>query len=178
MFSHAAMAAAPRRASIGAMDPPIVLSLDGASRSEPIIVGDGVEDGPPPLPDLSMSSAPLVRDVLPPAVSATSEQGALRGNLLEVVRSTFGASSASSTIRTYEAILRGIVPKVALKLGSAVLPMRTEAQFFSFFGAVPMIGPKSASPVTLQHGGKMELRQVGQGGARLLARSQRRTGDL
>ena len=98
------------------------------------MVGDEEEDGPPPFPGLSVSPAPLVRDVLPPAVSASPEQGAFRGNLLEVARSTFGASSAPSTIRTYEAILRGIVPKVAPKLGSAVLPMRTEAQFSRFSG--------------------------------------------
>ena len=68
------------------------------------------------------------------------------------MRSAFYAGSASSAVRTYEAILRGIVPKVTLKLGSAVLPMRTEAQFPSFFGAVLMIGPESASPVTSQQG--------------------------
>ena len=129
MFSHAAMAAAPRRASVGATDPPIDLSVHGAGRTEPIIIGDEVGEGPPPLPELSASPAPLVRDVLPPAARASPEQDAFRGNLLEVARPAFSASSASSTVRTYEAILRGIVPKVTLKLGSAVLPMRTEAQF-------------------------------------------------
>ena len=68
------------------------------------------------------------------------------------MRSAFYAGSASSAVRTYEAILRGIAPKVTLKLGSAVLPMRTDAQFFSFFGAVLMLGPKSASPVTSHQG--------------------------
>ena len=154
MFSHAAMAAASRKASISTIVPPVDLGLDGASHSEPIIVDDEVEDDPPPLPDLSVSSAPLVRDVFPPALSASPEREAFRGNLLEVVRTTFGACSASGTVRTYEAILRGIVPKVALRLGSAVLPMRREAQFYSFFGSVLMLGPKSTSPVSLQRGAR------------------------
>ena len=90
------------------------------------------EDGP--LPDLSVASGTLVRDVLPPASNLSSEQEGFRRDLLEVVRSTFGANASSGTVHTYEAVLRGIVPKVTLKLGSAVLPMRTEAQFFAFFG--------------------------------------------
>ena len=46
--------------------------------------------------------------------------------------------------------MRGIVPKVMRKLGSHVVPMRSEAQFYSFFEAVVMLGPKSTSPVTSQ----------------------------
>ena len=73
MFSHAAMAAASRRVSVGATDPPIDLSLEGAGRTDPIIIGDEVEEGPPPLPYLSVSPAPLVSDVLPPAACVSPD---------------------------------------------------------------------------------------------------------
>ena len=90
--------------------------MGGPSRPEPIIEGDELEGGVP-VPDLSISSGTLVRDVLPPASAPSAEQEGFRRELLEVVRSTLGASSASGTVRTYEATLHGIVPKVTLKLG-------------------------------------------------------------
>ena len=114
MFSHAALLAAPRKASVGAADPPVVLGLEGPGRPELVIIDDEMEDGALSLPDLSASTAPLIRDVLPPASSASPEQEAFRRDLLDVVRTTFSASSAPGAIRTYEAILRGIVPKVML----------------------------------------------------------------
>ena len=112
---------------------------------------DELGEEPSP-PDLSIASGTLVRDVLPPASDPSPEQEAFRRDLLEVVRPTFSASAASSTVHTYEAVLRGIVPKVMAKLGSAVLPMRTEAQFLSFFGGALMLGPKTPSHVTSQPG--------------------------
>ena len=66
MFSHAT-----RKASISAMAPTVDLSLDGAGHSEPIIVDDEAEVDPPPPPDLSVSSASLVRDVLTPVLSTS-----------------------------------------------------------------------------------------------------------
>ena len=66
------------------MDPPIDLGLEGPGRSESITVDDEVEDGPPSLPDLSVSPAPLVCDVSPPVASASPEQEVFRRNLLEV----------------------------------------------------------------------------------------------
>ena len=152
MFSHAALSAASRKASFGTVAPPVDLGLEGPGRPEPVIIDDEMEDGLLSPPDLSASSTPLVRDVLPPAASASPEQEVFRRDLHEKVRSTFGASSASGAIRTYEAILRGVVTKVMLKLGSVVLPMRAEAQFYSFFGTALMLGPNSASPLTSHRG--------------------------
>ena len=150
MFSQAALSAASRKAASGSQHA-LGLGLGGPERPQPFVVGDELEeDGP--LPDLSVASGTLVRDVLPPASNLSSEQEGFRRDLLEVVRSTFGANASSGTVHTYEAVLRGMVPKVTLKLGSAVLPMRTEAQFFAFFGGVLMLGPKTASPVTSQPG--------------------------
>ena len=72
-------------------------------------------------PDLSVASGTLVRDVLPPAPNPPPEQKGFRRDLLEVVRPTFGANAASGTVRTYEAVLRGIAPKVTMKLGSNLI---------------------------------------------------------
>ena len=132
MFSQAALSAASRRVASGSRHA-LDLSLGGPERPQPFVVGDELEEDDP-LPDLSVASGTLVRDVLPPASTLSSEQEGFRRDLLEVVRSTFGASASSGTVHTYEAVLRGIVPRVTLKLGSAVLPMRSEAQLFAFFG--------------------------------------------
>ena len=150
MFSHAALSAASRKAAWSSQQA-VNLELGGPDRPEPLVMGDETEAAPAP-PDLSIASGTLVRDVLPPATSPSPEQELFRRELLEVVRSTFGANAASGTVHTYEAALRGIAPKVMAKLGSAVLPMGTEAQFLSFFGAVLMLGPKTQSPATSQPG--------------------------
>ena len=150
MFSHAALSAASRKAACTSQQS-VNLELGGPDRPEPFVMEDETEAAPAP-PDLSIASGTLVRDVLPPAASPSPEQELFRRELLEVVRSTFGANAASGTVHTYEAVLRGIVPKVMAKLGSAVLPMSTEAQFLSFFGAVLMLGPKTQSHVTSQPG--------------------------
>ena len=150
MFSHAALAAASRKAA-RTTNQAVDLELGGPNRPEPFVMEDETGEDPPH-PDLSIASNTLVRDVLPPAASPSAEQETFRRDLLEVVRSTFSANAASSTVHTYEAVLRGIVPKVTAKLGSSVLPMRTEAQFLSFFGGVLMLGPKAPSQVTSQPG--------------------------
>ena len=150
MFSHAALEAASRRAASGPQQA-ADLGLGGPGRPEPFIVEDEMEVNPSP-PDLSVSSGTLVRDVLPPAPNPSPEQEGFPRDLLEVGRPTFGANAASGTARTYETVLRGIAPKVTMKLGSAVLPMRSEAQFYSFFGGVLLRGPKTTSPVTPQPG--------------------------
>ena len=65
MFSHAALAAASRKAALG---PQVTmgLGLGGPNRPEPLIMEDELEGTLSP-PDLSASSGTLVRDVLPPA---------------------------------------------------------------------------------------------------------------
>ena len=150
MFSHAAMSAAVRKASSAAMGLPD-LDVGVPSRPEPLIVDDELSDEEP-LPDLSVSAGAFVREVLPPAVAPSPEQEAFRRDLLGVVRSAFGACASSGTARTYETVLKSIAPKVTAKLGSSVLPMQSEAQFYAFFGAALMLGPKTSSPATSQPG--------------------------
>ena len=128
------------------------LDLAGPGRPCPIVVDEEVEGGSRPVPDLAASSAPLARDVLPPASAVSPEQEVFRRELLDAARSSFEVSVATGAVRTYEATLRGIAPKVTLKLGSQVVPRSAEAQFFAFFGAVLLIGPKSPSPVSSHPG--------------------------
>ena len=150
MFSRAAFSVASRKASASVSLPPVDLDLAGPGRPFPVVVGEEVEGDSRPLPDLTVSSGPLVRDVLPPASVVSSAQKAFRRELRGAVQSTFEVSAAAGTVRTREATLRGIAPKVAAKLGSQVLPMSAEAQFFAFFGAVLLLGPKSSSPASPQ----------------------------
>ena len=137
-----------KRAAASVQTPPIDLDLAGPGRPCPVII-DEEPDGPSaPSPDLAASSAPLVRDALPPASASSSEQEAFRRQTFDEARSTFEVSAATGTGRTYGAILRGIAPNVTLKLGSQMLPMSAEAQFLSFFGAVLLLGPTSPYPVS------------------------------
>ena len=124
------------------------LNLSGPSRPCPLIVDEDQESPPIVVPDLTVSSAPSPADVLPPATALSGDQEDFRRQIRDEVRLTFEGGAASGTVRTYEAILRGIAPKATLRLGSSVLPMATEAQFLSFFGAVSILGPKSPSPVS------------------------------
>ena len=66
------------------------------------------------------------------------------------LHSAFEVGATGRTVCTYEATLRNIAPKATFKLGSPVLPMVTEVQFYAFLGAVLMLGPKLASPVSAQ----------------------------
>ena len=148
MFSHAAFSVVSKKAAASARAPPVDLNLSGPNRPCPLIVDE--DPGAPSitLPYLAASSAPSAQDVLPPATSLSAEREDFRRQTLGEVRPTFDASTASGAVRTCEAILRGIAPKVAPNLGSPVLPMSTEAQFLSFFGAVLILGPNSPSPVS------------------------------
>ena len=81
MLSHAALAAASGGVSFEAADPPVDLGWESPGRPEPVIADDEMEGSAAPLPDLSASSAPLVRDALPPASSSTPEQDAFRKDI-------------------------------------------------------------------------------------------------
>ena len=70
MFSHAALAAASRRAARNASQA-VDLDLGGPSHPEPFVMEDEMGEDPPP-PDLSIASNTLVRDVLPPAASPSA----------------------------------------------------------------------------------------------------------
>ena len=68
------------------------------------------------------------------------------------MRSTLHSLSAPSVapgkVRTYEATLRAIAPKVSAKLSSSVLPMKSEGVIYAASTAVLLLGPKSPSSVT------------------------------
>ena len=104
------------------------------------------------MPDLTASSGPLVRDALPPASVASPAQEAFRRELFDAAQSTSEVSAAAGAVRTYEATLRGVAPEVTAKLGPQVIPMIAEAQFFAFFGAILLLGPKSSYPAPSQPG--------------------------
>ena len=69
IFSHAAFSVVSERAAASVQNPPIDLDLAGPGRPCPVVVDDGPEDPSIRLPDLAASSAPLARDVLPPALA-------------------------------------------------------------------------------------------------------------
>ena len=154
MFSRAAFSVAFREAFQSLPNPPIDLDLFGPGRPRPVVMGREVEGGSRPFPDLTVSSCPVAQDVIPPASAIFPAQEAFRRELFGAVQSTFEVSAAAGAVRTYEATLRAIVPKVTLKLGSRVLPMRAEAQFFAFFGAALLLGPKLSSPASSQPGAR------------------------
>ena len=148
MFSHAVFSVASKKAAASARPPPVDLNLSGPHRPCPVIVDEEPEASPISIPDLAASSAPSAPDVLSLATSLSAGQEDFRRQTVDEVRLAFEASAASGAVRTYEAILRGLAPKAALKLGSPVLLTSAEAQFLSFFGAVLILGPESPSPVS------------------------------
>ena len=152
MSSRAAFSVASRKAFQSLSNPPIDLDLSGPGRQCPVVMDEEVEGGSRPIPDLAVSSCPVAQDVLPPASAISPAQEVFRRELLDAVQSTFDVRAGA--VRTYEATLRAIAPKVTLKLGSQVLPMCAEAQFFAFFGAVLLLGPKSSSPASPQPGAR------------------------
>ena len=101
--------------------------------------------------DLSVSPAPSGQDVLAPAAGPlSSEQESFRRELFSAAPSVFVASAAPGAVRTFEATLRVVVPKVSAKIGARVLPVNTESEFSSFLASVALPGPKTASSVSAQ----------------------------
>ena len=132
MFSRAASSVARRKAAASVLRPPVYLDLAGPGHPCPTVVDDeaGGESCVPPY--MAVSAGPLAQDVLPPASMLPPTQEVSRREISATARYVFEVSAAAGAARTYEAALRSIAPKVALKLGSEVLPMSTEAQFFAF----------------------------------------------
>ena len=62
-----------------------------------------------------------------------------------MVRTVLAAAVSPGAVRTYEALLRAIVPKAAAQLGSDVLPMDKESLSSWFFVSVLVVEPKSPS---------------------------------
>ena len=127
MFSHGAFSVVARNAAASVRPLPVDLDLSGPNRPSTVVVDEEPEASPISLLDLAASLVPSALDFLPPAATLTAEQEDFRRQTLDEVRLAFEVSAASGAVRTYEAILRGIAPKAALKLGSSVLPMSTVA---------------------------------------------------
>ena len=69
MFSRAAFSVASERAAASVRNPPIDVDPAGPGRPCPVVVDEEPEHPSIPLPDPAVSSAPLARDVLPPALA-------------------------------------------------------------------------------------------------------------
>ena len=110
-------------------------------------VGDEVHGVDPAPADLTMSHAPRDQDVLPLAEGALSlGQQDFRREVCATAKSACATSAAPGAVRTYEATLRAIVPKITAELGSQVLPMSPEGVLHAF-SAVVLAGPKTATSV-------------------------------
>ena len=96
----------------------------------------------------------VLRDLVSyPASGTTSiEQQNFRRKVVEAAQSAFPNSAAPGTVRTYEATLRAIAPKVTAKLGSKVLPMSAEDVFYAFLSSAVLLGPNTASSASAQPG--------------------------
>ena len=121
MFSRAAFTSSARSTSRPLGVNPVDLELPGPGRGCPIEFGDEARGGDPVPADLTMSRAPREHDVLPPAQGALSlEQPEFRREVCATAKSAFATSAAPGTVRTYDARLRAIAPKVTAKLGPQV----------------------------------------------------------
>ena len=123
--------------------PPVRVDLDLTSPgcSRPVALDDDANEAPEAAPDLSVTVPSSPEGVPAPESALSSDRESFRQQLFSALQSAFAASAASGTIRTYESTLRAIVPKVALKLGTQVLPMISDCQFCSFFGSAVLPGP-------------------------------------
>ena len=87
---------------------------------------------PPP------SAVPPCRDTFSPI------QIRCRLELQGAAQALVSPSAAPGAVRTYEAVLGSMVPKIADKLGSSGLLIASEDAFLAFFGAFLSLGPESA----------------------------------
>ena len=61
------------------------------------------------------------------------------------VKSALRAATVPGKACAYEAVVNATAPQVTAKLGSCILPMRTERIFYSFVAGLLSAGPKSPS---------------------------------
>lgn len=127
--SPSATRAVPRALQVEQAD----LELTGSDRSCPSAFDEDAEVPDMSIGDLSVSDIPVPVSLLPPASGAPSvEQGRFRRELHRAHRPIFASSTPPGTVRTYEATLRAIAPKVTAKLSSRLLPMGSECALFPF----------------------------------------------
>ena len=75
----------------------------------------------------------------------SSAQHQFRSGLLDVISSAFDSSAPPGTVRKYEVVLKSIAPKISPKLGSVVVfHVKGESSFFTFFGSVLLVCPRSS----------------------------------
>ena len=115
MFSRAAFSVASREASASVLHPPVYVGLAGPGQPCPTVVDHEAEGESCVPPDLAVSAGPLTRDVLPPAAMPSPTREVFRRELLATAQYAFEVSAATGTVRTSEATLRGIAPKITLK---------------------------------------------------------------
>ena len=76
--------------------------------------------------------------LLPPTTSpATLSQRRFRRELTAVVQTALSSRTAPGTVRTYEAELRSLAPRVVDILGASVPPTSDKAAFIAFPSWVP-----------------------------------------
>ena len=138
-FSSAARAAAPPSA-VASHD----LGLRAQNADYPLEPEKSFEPHAVPSQDLSVLLAPSQTFRLPPTTGpVTVSQECFRRELLGAAQTVTGSSSAPGAVRTYEALLRSLVPRVVDDLGAPALPMEDEATCVASFGATLLFGPKS-----------------------------------
>ena len=129
MYARAAFESASRAASAARAQEQVDPDLSSPNRPCPVAFDEDITEAPGDFPDLSVAAPLSAQEVLVPAHTLSPDQGSFRQQLLATLQSAFSTSAASGTVRTYESALRAIAPKIALKLGAQVSPMRSACQF-------------------------------------------------
>ena len=144
MIIDASLSSAVRPVSRPLAAPIPYLDLSASGGTGPADQDESVED--------SAVGRPNVPPSLLPPPSGPSPPGHIRSpsELQGTVQSKMSSREAPSTVRTSEAVIKSMAPRVAEKMGSPVLPMETAKAFFAFFGAAVLLGPKTPPPTACQ----------------------------
>ena len=100
--------------------------------------------------DLFVSGRDSVLRILPFREASLSVlQQQFSSDARGVISSAFTTPAAPAAARTDETLLRAILPKVASKLGAAVVAMNSEVSSFGLCASL-LVGPRYAPTVTSQ----------------------------
>ena len=151
MFPYAAFASSAGAVSRDAPVEQVDRDLAGTDRDS-LFAFDAAPAAPSVSPeDSSVLGAAASVSFLPPALGAPSaEQARFREEARSTLQSLSAPSAAPGTVRTNEATLRAIAPKITARLSSRALPLESGGVPYAFFTAVLFLGPKSPSSVTGQ----------------------------
>ena len=115
-FFRAAFASATIALSRGAQVKQVDIELTGPGRNCPFSFGGDPAHPSVSREDLSAADVAAPTSPLPPALGTPSaEQEGCRKEVRSTLQSLFALSATSGTVRTYEATLRAIAPKVTAK---------------------------------------------------------------